>query len=183
MLKRMLGLNDQLNGLGILSCFVGPFTQELIAELGSSLRDSMKENQESSSYVVKVFSVVVELSQNILHYSSETEIIESSDPPESLPMGMLAAGKQDSKYFVLSGNLLKKEKAESLVNYLEELNMLDKQELRKLYNKKRRLGPSEGSKGAGLGFIEMARKASSPLEYSVHMVDENHSFFSIKVLV
>jgi len=40
-----------------------------------------------------------------------------------------------------------------------------------------------GSKGAGLGLIEMARKGSEPIEYSFLSIDDNFSFFTISVVV
>jgi len=181
MLKKMLELSQGLTDLGIMSCFVGPFTQEFIAEMGSTLRDAMKENNESSSRVVKVFSVVVELSQNILHYSRE--LMGGGGEETPLRMGMLAVGKKGDQYFVLSGNLIASEQREELVTYIDRLNGMDKQELRKLYSQKRREGPGPDSKGAGLGFIEMSRKASGPIECSWHEVDGAHCFFSLKIQV
>jgi hypothetical protein len=39
------------------------------------------------------------------------------------------------------------------------------------------------SMGAGVGLIEMARKASRPLEYSVEKIDDKFSFFELRVIV
>ena len=42
---------------------------------------------------------------------------------------------------------------------------------------------SESATGAGLGLIDMARKATAPLEYSLHAIDDGLSFFSLRVAV
>lgn len=181
MLNKMFELNQTCSSLGIISCFVGPFTQDLIAEMGSSLRESLVEEGNSSSLAVKIFAVVVELSQNILHYSSERG--EAGSAQSGSRIGVLVVGKKDDSYFVLSGNLVPNEKKQKLTEYLGYLNSLDKKELRKLYSERRRRGPDSDSKGAGLGFIEMARKASQPLDFDCHDVDDRNSFFSIKIRV
>jgi len=60
---------------------------------------------------------------------------------------------------------------------------MDKDEL-KIYYKERRRADREGdSKGAGIGFIEMARKSSQPLEFSFQKIDDKHSFFTIKITI
>ena len=44
-----------------------------------------------------------------------------------------------------------------------------------------KLGP--GSCGAGLGLIDMARKASAPLEYGLVPDQAGLAFFSLKVII
>jgi hypothetical protein len=43
--------------------------------------------------------------------------------------------------------------------------------------------PPEGSRGAGLGFIDMAKKASKPIEFDFRKLNENFSFFSMKTVI
>ena len=40
--------------------------------------------------------------------------------------------------------------------------------------------PEEGSKGAGLGFMEIARRASKPIEFDFTDVDGDYAFFALK---
>ena len=48
--------------------------------------------------------------------------------------------------------------------------------------RKKTQGVDPESKGAGLGFIEMARKASS-IEYSIEDYDGDLAYFTIKVVI
>jgi hypothetical protein len=66
---------------------------------------------------------------------------------------------------------------------IEGIRNLSKEELKLLYRERRRQAPEPGSKGAGLGLIEMARKAGKPIDYSFAPIDEDSSFFSLKVVV
>ena len=37
--------------------------------------------------------------------------------------------------------------------------------------------------GAGVGLIDIAKKASQPLEFSIDTLDESYSLFELKVIV
>ena len=52
------------------------------------------------------------------------------------------------------------ENVERLKENLENLQQMDSKDLKKAYKQRLREGAPEGSKGAGLGFIEIARKSS-----------------------
>jgi hypothetical protein len=66
---------------------------------------------------------------------------------------------------------------------VDELRSLGPDELKALYKERRKNPPPEGSRGAGLGLIEMARKASRPIEIDFTPVDETLSFLSITVFI
>ena len=56
-------------------------------------------------------------------------------------------------------------------------------ELKAFYKEQRRLGPDDESKGAGLGFIDMARKASEPIAYQIIDAGNGAAFFTLKVII
>ncbi len=60
---------------------------------------------------------------------------------------------------------------------------MSKEELRALYKEQLRGDPEEGSKGAGLGFMEIARRASKPIEFDFIDFDDKHAFFTLKASV
>jgi hypothetical protein len=72
---------------------------------------------------------------------------------------------------------------ELLKDKLAVITSLDKIGLKKLYKEqiKKTLDPE--STGAGLGLIDMARRASGKLQYSIQDIDEQLSFFTLKVQV
>jgi len=72
------------------------------------------------------------------------------------------------------------ENAEGLQKNLDELKAMDSKELRKAYKQRLRDGPPEGSKGAGLGFIEMARKAD---RFEFDFVGSSELLFVFKVWI
>ena len=60
---------------------------------------------------------------------------------------------------------------------------MSKDELKALYKEKLRADPEEGSKGAGLGFMEIARRASKPIEFDFADVDRDYAFFALKASI
>ena len=44
-------------------------------------------------------------------------------------------------------------------------------------------GPEEGSKGASLGLVEMARRSGYPIEFAFEEINHEHTFFCIKAIV
>ncbi len=87
-------------------------------------------------------------------------------------------------FYVRGGNYVGKSDADILRQRLEDLRAMDKDQLKELYKVQRRQAKSEGkTKGAGLGFIDMARRASGPLEFDLVPVDGETSFFSMTTTV
>jgi len=60
---------------------------------------------------------------------------------------------------------------------------MNKDELKVLYKEQLRAEPEAGSKGAGLGFMEIARRATKPIEFDFADLDANHAFFALKATI
>jgi hypothetical protein len=59
---------------------------------------------------------------------------------------------------------------------------MSKEELRALHKEQLRADPEEGSKGAGLGFMEIARRASKPIEFDFTDLGD-YTFFALKATI
>lgn len=175
MLTDLYDFKEDLAKRGIFFCLSGPISQNLVAEIATTLEQKMNLEETSKSTVLRVFSTVVENAQNIMRYSDEKE--------EQLSLGIIAVGYEDSHYFVLCGNVIENTKVDGLRARLSELRDKDKKALKKLYRERLRQGPPKESRGAGLGFIEMAKKASKPIEFDFRKLNENFSFFSMKTVI
>ena len=161
----------------IILSFSGPFSQDLLTEIGGILRKKLKLDDADSSISMKVFSVFIEQAQNIIHYSAEVIPEKYSVTGEYMANGIIIIGNKNGKYYVKSGNLIQKYKVEKLKNRLELIRGMNKDELKKYYKEQRRKDPDDDSMGAGLGFIEIARKSSEPIDFEFIEYDDNNSFF------
>jgi uncharacterized protein YqgQ len=177
----LLDLQRLLQNYGVLINFSGRFTQEIIEELGDAVKKYLETEATSQNDTYNVFSVFIEQTQNIKNYGAQ----KSGSPlgERIASSGIVAIGKSEAGYFVSSGNLMANKDIAFLTSRLDEISVLDKAGLKKLYKEQMKKDIPLGSTGAGLGLIDMARRASLPLQYSVVQLDEQVSFFTLKVYV
>jgi hypothetical protein len=174
---------DQLTKEGIIFCFCGSASQLIVEGIGETLLKRMEAEQTDSSVVGKVFQVFVEQMQNIVRHSAE-KIVSDKNQDEQLRAGIVVVGKKKDRFFVRCGNFVENDQAEQLRNKLPALQAMTKDELKALYREERRkVASQKGMKGAGLGFIDMARKASEPIDFEITRIDEKRSFFSMTTII
>lgn len=161
----------------ILMSFKGVFAQPTLVEMGNTIRNTVGSDGAVSTMVMKkIFAIFIELSQNILHYSAEKEI--DLDGKEG-GVGILIISDNGDRYCVSSGNLILTQNAAQMQERCQRVASMNREELRAYYNEQRKRDRSPDSKGAGLGFIDMARKSDYPLEFKIQRFDDKHSFFML----
>lgn len=175
----LASLRDFFNGEQILICFNGPISRTLIGEIGVALKDHIESTQSRPSAAMDVFSVYIEMSQNIRHYANAKGY---GDKDASATV--VIAEVMDGHYAVSAGNIVEQADGEALVSRIRALATLDKSELKTLYKQQLRK-PRQGdeSTGAGLGLIEMARKSSQPLEANLGEAGQGKAFFSLRAVI
>lgn len=184
MTNDLFALKEQIDQQDLFFCFKGPISQSLVAEMGGLLKRKMSLENAKKMAVMRVFGVVVENAQNILRYSAERVVHSIFSPQEQeLSIGIIAVGQENGHFFVLSGNAVDNSQVEPLQERLNRLQTMTAEELKTFYLDQRQQDPLPGAKGAGLGLIEMARKASKPLAYDFTPIDVERSFFSLKIVI
>ena len=68
-----------------------------------------------------------------------------------------------------------------LTKNLEDLNSKDKEGLKEMYKDIIKNTQISEKGGAGLGFVDMARKSGEKLEFSFSSMDADYDFFCLKV--
>jgi Family of unknown function (DUF6272) len=160
----------------ILMMFKGGLSQNIVVDLGSLLQNRLGFDIK----VRKMFGIFVELAQNIKNYSAETE--RASDGTD-IGVGILLLADTGSHYTVNSGNLIRIADAERLEVECKHLLSLDKAGL-KAYHEERIDGDApEGSKGAGLGLIEITLKSGGNVHFEFLPHSDEFRFLSITATV
>ncbi|MBF0232977.1 MAG: hypothetical protein HQK65_08055 [Desulfamplus sp.] len=173
-------LRTEMNRRGVIFSINGPISFDLIVGIGDALKRKMQMEDAERSTILKVFSVVVEQADNILHYSAEP-VRDDSDG--DVKLGILVVGREDEHYYVLCGNMIRSAKVEVLREKLCLIRGMDTAALKTYYKEQRKLTPDVESKGAGLGLIEMARKASHPIDFDFKPVSDELSFFYLRIII
>lgn len=166
----------------IIFYYCGPIAQTSIEGVAQTLRKNLEYEEAGNLTIQSVFSVFIEQIQNILNYSAEKLECKEYEEDE-LRVGAVVIGRTNNKYYILCGNKIYNKDQDDLKEKIDEIHDMNKNELKALFKERRRMESVPGSKGAGLGLIEMARKSSEPLEYSFKPIDDIFSFFTIRVIV
>jgi hypothetical protein len=174
-IQTILGSNN------ILTCFSGRFSQGLIEEMGIAIKNYLESEARPKNVIYNVFSVYIEQTQNIKNYASRKE---------GSPLGnriansaIVCIGTVNDSYFIWSGNLIENSDVARLQTKLDSIAGQNKDELKQLYKEQLKKDSNPDKQGAGLGLIDIARKASAAIRYSFHRIDETFSFYEIKVLI
>ncbi|GIZ52252.1 biofilm regulation protein kinase SiaB [Noviherbaspirillum aridicola] len=172
-------LQQTYNQQRIMLCFNGPLTRSLIEEIGNALRNYMEREHATPSSAMDVFGAYIELTQNIRHYAASKGWHDSEASAT-----VVIARDAEGRYLVSAGNVVSAEDGQALVERIGALAALDKTQLKARYKEQLRKprDPDSGS-GAGLGLIDLARKATAPLICSLKTLDDGRGFFSLRVVM
>ncbi len=179
-MENLYTLMNELNQRGAFLTVCGPISFDLIIGISGTIKEKMKQEAVKSSTILKVFSVFVENAENVIRYSSDRLTLEDE---KEIGQGILMVGHSDQKHFVICGNLIENDNIDRLRGNLSLIQKMSKPELKEYYRKKRKEGPDEGSKGASLGFLEIAKKSSEPIEFNFKQLNDTHSFFYLKTVI
>lgn len=179
----MLEYRQQLFNSGIILCYNGFITQDVMVGIGSTIKTRMRAKNVGDNVVRGLFALFVEQMQNVIRYSVEKECVCSGNDCNSLSYGLLVVGVEDESYFVSCANMIDNKDVQKLQSNLSYIKSLSKGELKKLYRNTLMNETPENSVGAGVGFIDIARKATKGFEFKFSPLQDGFSFFAIKAYV
>ncbi|CUH77585.1 hypothetical protein TRM7557_01447 [Tritonibacter multivorans] len=180
--KELYQLRSYLRDRGILFAYSGYVTETVLSGVGEALRQKLALEATDTKTVRSVFAIFVEQMQNIIRYSAETEHKDAGNARE-LRYGVLTVAQTGERYAVHAGNVIHRADQPRLETRLAALVAMDRDALKSAYKTQLKAGPEPDSKGASVGLIEIARRASAPLGYGFTAVDEDHVFFAIEARI
>lgn len=181
--REMYQFRDELAQRGIIFCYSGYMTEEVLTGIGSALKTKLEFEREERARSRSLFAVFVEQVQNVVRYSAERETDEEIENAKELRYGVLTVGKMGEKYFVACANMIARKDVDRLGKSLEAIQNMSAGELKTLYRDTLRGETPEGSKGAGVGFIDIARRAMHGFEFDFTDLGDDRSYFCLKAYV
>jgi hypothetical protein len=174
----------EMTDKGILMSFKGAFAQPILVEIGQTLRGKIavqpiESISERTMLTKKIFAIFVELTQNVMFYSAEQELDEHG---KECGIGLLVISETPETYRISSANQIVTADMERVRQKCESLQRLSKEELKSRYNEQRR-EPRSSSKGAGLGFLDIARRADLPLDFAFTPLNDERALFMLSASV
>ena len=155
--------------------YEGDVTHQITKAFTSLTETSMESQMEDPSTQKKVFHVMVECLQNISKHAEVIGVENVAQHKDGCGIFLLSKGSKN--YNVTTGNVLSKDKVPAMTEMLDSINLLDKEGLKTLYKQRIKEGRLSNKGGAGLGFIDIAKKTGSKLYYHFLSINDEYSFF------
>ena len=175
-MKYIYDIHKIMSSKNLILVYEGEFTQDITKSVLTMAERNLDSLGEEVNTKKKVFNVMVECLQNICKHS---DIIVSDEERGAVFM----IGKEEEFYVIMSGNFIQKDQVEALEGKLHHINTLDKEGLKNLYKDLIKNSEISEKGGAGLGFVDIARKSGQKLEYDFEHVNDNYSFFAFKTKI
>jgi hypothetical protein len=162
----------------------GYFSHNIVAAMSEVVKLQLEVADLNASTRRKIFSSFIELSQNIVHYSSDL-LVEGSGQGGAIREGAMCIFRQDERFLMVCINPIVTIGVDQLRAYLESLSGMSAEEIKEAYKLSLRAETPVDSKGSGLGFLTMARDASEPLEFAFHPRhdDPDTTMFCLKTII
>jgi hypothetical protein len=166
-------IKNNMEELLTFMCYSGYFSQKAIVALIESLEVQSLDVNLNQSVSKKLYIAFIELFQNIMKYSTK-------DYTQNCNTESIVIQHDEESYYVTATNNID-EKAKTKVKFtLDEIGMLDKSALNKRFNELRKSGEKTHDNGGGIGFYQIAKKASG-IMYSIKKINDN--VFQLKIIV
>jgi len=169
-------LNDEMEKNELIMVYTGDLSQSIMNKV--LLMAENKFDTEGDELFVKkrVFNVMTESLQNMCKHQETFK--DSIDIPP-----IFAIGLDNDHYMIISGNIIANDKIDVVSNIINKVNGLDKIGLKALYKEARLNSRISEVGGAGLGFIDMARKSENRLQFKIEPINEEASYFTLQVKI
>ncbi len=148
----------------VIFFYAGYFSQHVVSAIAETIKARLNAAGTAGPTSRKIFSAFVEMSQNIMHYSADA-LTPADQPERQIRGGAFCIGLAGDKFYLLCANPVANDRVDAIRHRIEPLCTMTVEEIRAAYKTALRRAAPEDSKGAGLGFLTMAREASAPLDF------------------
>lgn len=160
--------------------YAGFLTQPLIAGMTDVLEKEAKSSEVNMKILGNIFTIFIELSQNMMNYAKTKVDFDKNYQAK----GFIIVGleQNSNNYYILSRNLVDSQDKEIIEKRLLQVYNLNKEELRILHRQLRKTGELKHHKGAGIGFVEIARRCDK-IEYEFVPYKDEQYYYTIKTTI
>jgi len=165
-ISKAIDIRTSMRASGVIMAYNGTVSDELMVTLADILKTRM-EVMDDAKRSRTVFSVFMEGMQNLIWHGRTNQ---------GAP-GMVCIAQHEGEITVVCGNRILREESVKLNETLEQLQRADKDTIRQLYREGMSKSNEHEGPGAGLGLLEIARRATHPISFAFMDVDADHVDF------
>ena len=177
-----LEIHNQMAANSIALSFKGNVTFELIDSIIIIISDKLDHLENDLNVRKKVYGVLTECLQNLCNHIDKSEGAINGATYD-INSAIIMVDSDTDGYIIKTGNFIPLQKVEPLKKWIIDINGMDKDKLKELYNKILTNKVFSDKGGGGLGFVDIARKSGKKLEFDFQEVDTNYSFFSFQIKI
>jgi len=153
----------------ILLIYQGMFDQDMVKSVLTMTEKKLKQDNVMEPTRRKLFNIMMEGLQNICKHQLRTAD-EVANP-------FFIIGRKDQVFNIVTGNMIENSKISIVKDKIDHINSLNQEELKEYYKTARLNSVISNVGGAGLGFIDMARKSGNKLDYKFYELNDHYSYF------
>lgn len=153
--------------------YEGLITHQVTKTFTSLTGENLEQQMENDTIQKRVFHVMVECLQNISKHAD----VKSQTVGGETKKGLILVSQGDSHYYIVTGNMVENKNTDFLRDKLDYLNSLNKEDLSKLYKENLKKNVLSDKGGAGLGFIDIARKSGEKFKFHFIPIDDMYTYF------
>ena len=169
-------IHQTMRGKELNLVYEGNVTQEITKSVLAMAERNMDNSGEETSVKKKVFNVMVECLQNICKHADEVNNDQSAS-------AIFIIGREKGDYIISTGNPILNGKITELEVKLADINKMNFDELKTLYKSTLKNNKLSEKGGAGLGFIDIARRTGNKFIYEFSEINDQYSFFTLQVKI
>ena len=162
------------SGFEIINSHCGILNEMIVNDLAYTTEKILKDRACKKPFVKRIFSLLVELVQNIfLHGEYE----------EDQKLAYLIVAMKDENIVISSANVSSIVKEIKISAKIKKINALDRDGLKEYYLEVLTNGEISDKGGAGLGFITISMKAKNNLDFEFDKIDGQFSLFKLETVI
>lgn len=183
-LKTVISFKKMMTESHLNVVFMGNVTQATIDGITDMISEDLSTRNENRRVTKRVYHVMMESLQNICKHADSQSDEESNSLEHGLvKKGIFLIGHNESEYFITTGNNIEIKSAVTLRDVLDNINSLDADGIKQLYRDAMMNSELGDTGGAGLGFIDIAKKTGTKYEYYFEPDSETSCFFILTMRV
>jgi hypothetical protein len=164
------------NNGDLIFSYSGSPSPEMINIIWQMTEIRMEKIEPAARLRKKVIHIVIEILQNIFHHREDFTIFQYNS-------FVFYLFRQKDNYFIVSGNFIRSDRAEHIVERIENYTSLSSSDQKEIYRETLANGFFSAKGGAGLGLMDIVRKSGGNLELKFIDVDKSNLFLLMEIVV
>lgn len=160
----------------VILSYHGEITYDMVKSMLEMLMNKLDNIVGVPKVKKKVVNIMVEMLENLVKHVSTLDNSQNKHV-------IVSVWSQNDVYHVATGNYVSDAEKVYLTDWINKINGFSHEDLRAFF--KKNLAESELSErgGAGLGFIDIARKSKQKLQFQFDATGRNQHFFTLQVSI